>query len=83
MNTVPRKHSLAKNSESRQRHYGNVCPVFEYWCLDCDQFFDSKELLSECPECHSSLSDSLVQIYMEHDPVPDQYKTKKDWGEGG
>ena len=83
MNTIPNKNEMSGSADSKSQLFGNVSPVFEYWCLDCDEFFDSKELLSECPECHSSMKDSLVQIYMEHDPVPDQYKTLKDWGEGG
>ena len=82
MTTMPEKSAASANQDTLQ-YYGNVSPIFEYWCLECDEFFETRELLSECPDCKSNMQDNLVQIYMDHDPVPEMYKTRKDWGEGG
>ncbi len=73
--------NLAETEEEKD-YFGSVSPIFEYWCLDCDEFFEVKELLAHCPKCNSSLKDNLVQIYMEHDPDPDIIRSLKDYTAG-
>ncbi|MBZ0185492.1 MAG: zinc ribbon domain-containing protein [Candidatus Obscuribacterales bacterium] len=79
MKLATNKSAVSNIEEKLQGQFCGVAPVFEYWCLDCDKFFNSKDLLSECPDCHSSLKDNLVQIYMEHDPEPEFLRSRNDY----
>ena len=82
-NITPRSAvSNLAEAEETKNYFGSVSPIFEYWCLDCDEFFEVKELLAHCPKCKSSLKDNLVQIYMEHDPDPDIIRSLKDYTAG-
>ena len=74
--------SAVSKVEDLQDYFGSVTPIFEYWCLECDEFFEVKELLGECPKCRSSIKDNLVQIYMDHDPDPDIIRSIKDFTAG-
>ncbi|MBK9143184.1 MAG: hypothetical protein IPM23_11850 [Candidatus Melainabacteria bacterium] len=82
MNATKKKAAKATKEDSLQGDFCGIKPVFEYWCLDCDKFFNSKELLSACPDCHSSIRDNLVQIYMEHDPEPEFLRKMSDYSAG-
>ena len=82
MSTLQNDPTVAGDANLTKSYLGSVSPVFEYWCLDCDEFHEARELLGECPKCGSSVRDSLVQIYMEHDPEPDHYKTRADYMAG-
>lgn len=74
--------SKLAETEKSTNYFGSVSPIFEYWCLECDEFFEVKELLGECPKCSSSIKDNLVQIYMDHDPDPDIIRSLKDFTAG-
>ena len=74
--------AVSKIQDDKKDYFGSVTPIFEYWCLECDEFFEVKELLGECPKCASSIKDNLVQIYMDHDPEPDIIRSLKDFTAG-
>ena len=76
--------AVSENVETEKStdYFGSVSPIFEYWCLECDEFFEVKELLLECPKCKTSIKDNLVQIYMEHDPDPELIRSLKDFSAG-
>lgn len=84
MTNIAAKSAVSNHAESEaaKDYFGSVSPIFEYWCLDCDEFFEVKELLAHCPKCNSSLKDNLVQIYMEHDPDPDIICSLKEFTAG-
>lgn len=50
-----------------------------YYCQSCNSKFKCYSELRSCPRCESSDKDTLVKIYMDHDPDVEHMYNKTDW----
>ena len=50
-----------------------------YYCHSCTNRFKGYSELRSCPRCEKSDSNTLVKIYMDHDPDLEHMYNKTDW----